>query len=64
MNGVGGTSSKTGDKFFITNKSEYADLQEIVAGYFKKAGIDKVYFVSSTDYLRRMGGVDCLTQEE
>lgn len=64
MNGVGGTSKKTGNKFFITNKSEYADLQEIIAGYFKKAGIDKVYFVSSTDYLGRMGGIDCLTQEE
>lgn len=64
MNGVGGTSSKTGDKFFITNKSEYADLQDIVAGYFKKAGIDKVYFVSTTNFLGNKGGIDCLTQEE
>ena len=64
MNGVGGTSAKTGQTYYITNKSEYPELQEIVQDYFKKAGIDNVYFVSTTDKLRRKGGIDCLTQEE
>lgn len=64
MNGVGGTSTKTGNKFYITNKSEFSGLQDIVEKYFKNAGIDKVYFVSTTSYLKRSGGIDCLTQEE
>lgn len=63
MNGVGGTSSKTGQTFYITNKSEYPELQNFVEPYLKNAGIDKVYFVSTTDDLRKMGGIDCLTQE-
>ena len=64
MNGVGGTSAKTGQIYYITNKSEYPELQDAVEEYFKKAGIDNVYFVSTTDKLRRKGGIDCLTQEE
>ena len=63
MNGVGGTSSKTGQTFYITNKSEYPELQNFVEPYLKNAGIDKIYFVSTTEDLRKMGGIDCLTQE-
>lgn len=64
MNGVGGTSSKTGETFYITNKSEIPSLQDIITGYLKKAGIDKVYFVSTTETLGYQGGIDCLTKEE
>ena len=64
INGVGGTSEKTGQTFFITNKSEYAELDEYVEKYFAAAGVDKVYFVSSTDKLSDGGGIDCLTIEE
>ena len=63
MNGVGGTSAKTGQTFYITNKSEYTELQDVVEEYFKQAGIDNVYFVSTTELLRKKGGIDCLTQE-
>ena len=64
MNGVGGTSKKTGQSFFITNKSEYPELQAFIESYFKNAGIDKVYFVSTDKMLGYQGGIDCLTQEE
>ena len=64
MNGIGGSSQKTGQTFYITNKSEYPELQKYIEPYFKNAGIDKVYFVSTTDDLRKMGGIDCLTQEK
>lgn len=64
MNGVGGTSSKTGETFYITNKSTVPDLEPIVSEYFKKAGVDKVYFVSTIEALKNQGGIDCLTQEE
>lgn len=64
MNGIGGTSPKTGQTFYITNKSEYPELQKYIEPYLKNAGIDKVYFVSTTDDLRKMGGIDCLTQEK
>ena len=63
MNGVGGTSAKTGQTYYITNKSEYPELQDIVEKSFKQAGIDNIYFVSTIDKLRRNGGIDCLTQE-
>ncbi len=63
MNGVGGTSSKTGETFYITNNSEYPELQDIVVPYLKAAGIDKVYFVRSCDILCHSGGIDCITQE-
>ena len=64
MNGVGGTSEKTGQTFFITNKSEYPELDEYIEKYFAAAGVDKVYFVSSTEKLSDGGGIDCLTIEE
>lgn len=63
MNGVGGTSKKTGQTYYITNKSEFPELQELVEPYLKAAGIDKVYYVSTDEYLYLMGGIDCLTQE-
>lgn len=62
MNGVGGTS-KSGQSFYITNKSNYPELNTEIQKYFKKAGVDKVYFVSSTEFLKKSGGIDCLTQE-
>lgn len=64
MNGIGGTSQKTGQTFYITNKSEYPELQKYIEPYFKNAGVDKLYFVSTTHDLRKMGGIDCLTQEK
>ncbi len=63
MNGIGGTS-KTGESFYITNKSEYPELNEAMKKYFKNAGIDKMYFVSTGPFLTAQGGIDCLTQEE
>ena len=63
MNGIGGTS-KTGESFYITNKSEYPELNEAMKKYFKNAGIDKMYFVSTGPFLKAQGGIDCLTQEE
>ncbi len=64
MNGIGGTSNKTGESFYITNKSEYPELQNIIESYLKNAGIDKVYFVSTLKELKAKGGIDCLTQEK
>ena len=63
MNGIGGTS-KTGESFYITNKSDYPELNEAMKKYFKNAGIDKMYFVSTSPFLSAQGGIDCLTQEE
>ena len=63
MNGVGGTSTKTGQAYYITNKSEFPELQNIVEQYFIQSGIDNVYFISTTNNLTRSGGIDCLTQE-
>lgn len=62
MNGVGGTS-KNGESFYITNKSDYPELNEAVQKYFKNAGIDKIYFVSTQPFLDSYGGIDCMTQE-
>ena len=64
MNGIGGTSEKTGQTFFITNKSEYPELQNIIEQSLRQAGIDKVYFVSTKEALSARGGIDCLTQEK
>lgn len=64
MNGVGGTSKKTGQTFFITNKSEFPELEKEIEKSLINAGIDKVYFVSTQQALRYKGGIDCLTQEE
>lgn len=63
MNGIGGTSEKTGEKYFITNKSEYPALEKIIEKYLISAGVDKVYFISTTGALWNQGGIDCLTQE-
>ena len=63
MNGIGGTS-KTGESFYITNKSDFPELNEAMKKYFKNAGIDKMYFVSTSPFLSAQGGIDCLTQEE
>lgn len=64
MNGVGGTSKKTGQTFYITNQSEFPELEKEIEKSLMKAGIDKVYFVSSQEALDYKGGIDCLTQEE
>ena len=63
MNGIGGTSAKTGQTFYITNKSEFPELQAVAEQYLHQAGIDKVYFVSTQHALSSRGGIDCLTQE-
>ena len=63
MNGVGGTSDKTGQSYYITNRSPHPELNDIITKYFQNAGIDKVYFVSTEDALKMKGGIDCLTQE-
>lgn len=62
MNGIGGTS-KDGKSFFITNNSTYPELNETVKSYFNNAGVDKVYFVSTKNFLSLSGGIDCITQE-
>ena len=65
MNGVTGTSPKTGKSFYITNKSDSEQLDEIVKEYFQKAGIDHVYFISSKDITSLDdGAIDCMTQEK
>ena len=64
MNGIAGTSEQSGKRFYITNKSEYPELDSIVEKYIREAGIDTVYYVSSTHYLSKKGGIDCLTQEQ
>ena len=64
-NGVTGTSPKTGKSFYITNKSDSEQLDEIVKEYFQKAGIDHVYFISSKDITSLDdGAIDCMTQEK
>lgn len=62
MNGVCGTSPE-GIKFYITNKSGYEELDGYISECFKSAGVDKVFFVDTLDFLLGYGGVDCLTQE-
>ena len=62
MNGVGGTS-KTGESFYITNKSDYPELNDAITTYFNKSGVDKIYFVSTQPFIEGMGGIDCITQE-
>ncbi len=61
-NGVCG-KSKNGKSYIITNKSNYKELDAQIVKYYKKAGVDNVYFVSSQEYLKRNGGLDCRTQE-
>ena len=64
MNGVGGTASNSNKgTFYITNTSGYPELDNVMENYFKQIGIDKTYFVSTMSFLKRNGGIDCLTQE-
>lgn len=63
MNGVCGTS-KDNKKYIILNESNYEEINNIIAKYYKKAGISDVYFVPTQGYLELQGGIDCLTQEK
>ena len=64
MNGVCGTSAKTGDKFYITNTSGDKTLDNYMEKYLKKeVGFDKVYFAPTKEYLKNLGGIDCITKE-
>jgi hypothetical protein len=64
MNGICGTSTKTGDKFYITNTSGDEALDAYMENYFKEVvGFDKVYFAPTKKYLNAKGGIDCLTKE-
>lgn len=64
MNGICGTSSKTGDKFYITNTSGDETLDAYMENYFREiAGFDRVYFAPTKNYLGALGGIDCLTKE-
>ena len=64
MNGICGTSSKTGDKYYITNTSGDETLDKYMENYFKNTvGFDKVYFAPTKQYLSGLGGIDCLTKE-
>jgi len=64
MNGICGTSAKTGDKFYITNTSGDENLDEYMENYFKNTvGFNKVYFAPTKKYLENLGGIDCLTKE-
>lgn len=64
MNGICGTSAKTGDKFYITNTSDDEALDAYMENYFKEVvGFDKVYFAPTKKYLESLGGIDCLTKE-
>ena len=61
-NGICG-KDKNGKYYIITNKSKYKELEEQVVKYFKAAGLDDVYFVSTQEMLDIDGGLDCITQE-
>jgi len=69
MNGVAGTSNSKGSlpegtTYYITNKSDYPEINNFMQNYLKEnAGIDKTYFVSTSSFLRSCGGIDCLTEE-
>lgn len=64
MNGICGTSAKTGNKFYITNTSGDEALDAYMENYFKEVvGFDKVYFAPTKNYLNAKGGIDCLTKE-
>ncbi len=56
-------TSKDGRQYIILNQS-YDELNNIITEYYKKAGINDVYFVPTQEYLARNGGIDCLTQEK
>lgn len=69
MNGVAGTSTSQGTlpkgtTYYITNKSDYPEINEFMQNYLKEnMGVDKTYFVSTTSFLNLSGGIDCLTEE-
>jgi len=64
MNGICGTSDKTGDTFYITNTSGDAKLDAYMEKYFQNTiGIDKVYFAPTKKYLENLGGLDCISKE-
>lgn len=62
MNAVCGTAPD-GSTYYITNKSDYPAIDDIIVKYFKEAGIEDVFFVSTNTYLHKEGGIDCLTKE-
>ena len=61
-NGVCG-KDKNGKLYIITNKSDYKELDAQIIKYYKRAGVNDVYFVSTQQYLKSNGGLDCRTQE-
>ncbi len=64
MNAICGTSAKTGEKFYITNTSGDDNLDEYMEKFLKDTvGFDKIYFAPTKEYLRALGGIDCLTKE-
>ena len=64
MNGICGTSTKTGDKYYITNTSGDEALDKYMENYFKSTvSFNKVYFAPTKQYLTALGGIDCLTKE-
>lgn len=64
MNGICGTSAKTGDKFYVTNTSGDETLDAYMENYFKEiVGFDRIYFAPTKVYLDSKGGIDCLTKE-
>ena len=63
MNSVTATSNRDNKTFLITNKSGDERLDEIAKKYYQEAGIDRVYFVSTQNALKKFGGIDCLTNE-
>lgn len=69
MNGVAGTSSSRGTMpkgttYYITNKSDFPELNDYMADYLKEnLNVNKTYFVSTSPYLKSLGGIDCLTEE-
>lgn len=69
MNGVAGTSSEQGSlpkgtTYYITNKSDYPEIDNFIENYLKEnLGINKTYFVSTSSFLNLAGGIDCLTEE-
>ena len=64
MNGICGTSAKTGNKFYITNTSGDENIDNYMEKYFKEVvGFDKVYFAPTKKHLEALGGIDCLTKE-
>ena len=63
LNGFGGTTTN-GISYFITNKSDYPEIDKYVEQFYKQAGLDEIRFAkSSKAFLKNFGGMDCLTIE-